>query len=100
MGCARGATDTSLSRRLHQWILVPKTPFGGGRRILAWGDYLGFERIVWGNGGGKGRFAGRTTIPKGEVGVAAPLTLARPIVGVTALLKAAKSPWPDPPPGA
>ena len=29
-----------------------------------------------------------------------PLTLAQPIVGVTALLKAAKSPWPDLPPGA
>jgi hypothetical protein len=41
MGCSRGATDTSLSRRLHQWVLVPKTPFGGGRRILAWGEYFG-----------------------------------------------------------
>jgi hypothetical protein len=29
MGCARGAPDTNLSRRLHQRVLVPETPFGG-----------------------------------------------------------------------
>jgi|NGEPerStandDraft_6_1074524.scaffolds.fasta_scaffold07694_1 hypothetical protein len=48
MGCSRGATDTSLSRRLHQWVLVPKTPFGGGRRILAWGEYFGLSCSIRG----------------------------------------------------